>query len=119
MTSDQAEQPMWQEPQAPPDAACSAGRRARPCGSSSTSLPAPFREAIVLREFNDMSYREIAEVAGVPVGTVMSRLARGRALLLAGMEGEGRRCAIWFATPATAEASGSAEGRKPQFIGCG
>jgi len=47
-------------------------------------VPAAFREAIVLREFNDMSYREIAEVAGVPVGTVMSRLARGRALLLAG-----------------------------------
>jgi AcrR family transcriptional regulator len=47
------------------------------------ALPAPFREAIVLREFNDMSYREIAEVAGVPLGTVMSRLGRGRALLLA------------------------------------
>jgi hypothetical protein len=39
-------------------------------------LPITFREAIVLREVNELSYREIAEVVGVPVGTVMSRLAR-------------------------------------------
>lgn len=45
------------------------------------ALPEPFREAIVLREINDLSYREIASVVGVPVGTVMSRLARARALL--------------------------------------
>ena len=44
-------------------------------------LPDMFREAIVLREVNDLSYREIADIAGVPVGTVMSRLARARALL--------------------------------------
>jgi RNA polymerase sigma-70 factor, ECF subfamily len=44
-------------------------------------LPQAFREVIVLREINDLSYREIADVTGVPVGTVMSRLARGRALL--------------------------------------
>jgi RNA polymerase sigma-70 factor, ECF subfamily len=44
-------------------------------------LPDQFREAIVLREINDLSYREIAEVIGAPVGTVMSRLARARALL--------------------------------------
>ena len=47
-----------------------------------TALPAPFREALVMREFNDMSYREIAEATGAPVGTVMSRLARARALLI-------------------------------------
>ncbi|HEY6859127.1 MAG TPA: sigma-70 family RNA polymerase sigma factor [Pseudolabrys sp.] len=46
-----------------------------------TQLPDTFREAIVLREVNDLSYREIADIAGVPVGTVMSRLARARALL--------------------------------------
>jgi len=46
-------------------------------------LPQPFREAIVLREINDLSYHEIAEVAGVPVGTVMSRLARARSMLRA------------------------------------
>lgn len=41
-------------------------------------LPPEFREAIVLRELEGMSYKEIADVASVPVGTVMSRLARGR-----------------------------------------
>ena len=44
-------------------------------------LPDAFREVLVLREINDLSYRDIAEVTGSPVGTVMSRLARARALL--------------------------------------
>ena len=44
-------------------------------------LPAEFREVIVLREINDLSYREIAIVIEAPIGTVMSRLARGRKLL--------------------------------------
>jgi RNA polymerase sigma-70 factor, ECF subfamily len=41
-------------------------------------LPAAFREIVVLRELEELSYREIADVAGIPVGTVMSRLARAR-----------------------------------------
>jgi RNA polymerase sigma-70 factor (ECF subfamily) len=41
-------------------------------------LPLEFREAIVLKDIQGMSYREIAEIAGVPIGTVMSRLSRGR-----------------------------------------
>ena len=41
-------------------------------------LPVEFREVIILREMEDCSYKEIAEIAGIPVGTVMSRLARGR-----------------------------------------
>ena len=41
-------------------------------------LPAEFREAIVLREIEGLSYREVAAIAGIPVGTVMSRLARAR-----------------------------------------
>jgi RNA polymerase sigma factor (sigma-70 family) len=41
-------------------------------------LPVDFREALVLRELEGLSYKEIAEVSGVPLGTVMSRLARAR-----------------------------------------
>jgi RNA polymerase sigma factor (sigma-70 family) len=45
------------------------------------AMPEPFREAIVLRELEDLSYAEIAQITGVPVGTVMSRLSRGRTIL--------------------------------------
>jgi RNA polymerase sigma-70 factor (ECF subfamily) len=55
-------------------------------------LPTEFREVIVLRELEEMSYREIADVAGIPVGTVMSRLARAR-----------RRLQVALARPAAAE----------------
>lgn len=44
-------------------------------------LPAAYREVIVLRELEGLSYKEIAEVAGIPVGTVMSSLARARSQL--------------------------------------
>ena len=42
------------------------------------NLPAEYREVLVLRELEGLSYKEIAHVAGVPIGTVMSRLARAR-----------------------------------------
>lgn len=45
------------------------------------ALPVEFREAVVLREIHGLSYREIAAACEVPVGTVMSRLARGRRML--------------------------------------
>ena len=44
-------------------------------------LPLEFREVIILREMEDLSYKEIADVASIPVGTVMSRLARARSRL--------------------------------------
>ena len=46
-------------------------------------LQPQFREVIVLREINQMNYRDIAEIINVPIGTVMSRLSRGRQLLIA------------------------------------
>jgi RNA polymerase sigma factor (sigma-70 family) len=46
-------------------------------------LPAQFREVIVLREINQLNYRDIAEITNIPIGTVMSRLSRGRQLLIA------------------------------------
>jgi RNA polymerase sigma-70 factor (ECF subfamily) len=49
--------------------------------SAVEAIPEPFREAVVLRDLEELSYAEIAEVTGVPVGTVMSRLSRGRAML--------------------------------------
>ncbi len=45
-------------------------------------LPAEYRETFVLRELEGLSYKEIADVAGIPIGTVMSRLARARERLL-------------------------------------
>jgi RNA polymerase sigma-70 factor (ECF subfamily) len=44
-------------------------------------LPAPFREAVWLRDVEEFSYAEMAEMLGVPIGTVMSRISRGRRLL--------------------------------------
>jgi RNA polymerase sigma-70 factor (ECF subfamily) len=49
-------------------------------------LPAEFREAVVLCELEELSYEEAAEAAGCPIGTIRSRLHRGRALLLAKLE---------------------------------
>jgi len=71
---------------APPDtdeaeAGVEASQRHAVIAMQLRALPEEFREALVLREIEDLSYREIADVLGVPIGTVMSRLARGRALL--------------------------------------
>jgi RNA polymerase sigma-70 factor, ECF subfamily len=47
------------------------------------ALPTPFRETLVLREIEGLDYREIAQVTEVPIGTVMSRLARARGRVIA------------------------------------
>jgi len=46
-----------------------------------SALPEAFREVLILREVEDLTYQEIAEATGTPIGTVMSRLARARAML--------------------------------------
>jgi RNA polymerase sigma factor (sigma-70 family) len=46
------------------------------------ALPLAYREVLVLREFEGLNYREIGVLVGIPVGTVMSRLSRARALLI-------------------------------------
>ena len=51
-----------------------------------TGLPMEFRETLVLRDIQGLGYREIAEITGVPVGTVMSRLARARQRLIAALK---------------------------------
>jgi RNA polymerase sigma-70 factor (ECF subfamily) len=50
-------------------------------------VPEPFRSAVVLRDVEELSYEEIATVTKAPIGTVMSRIHRGRALLRAALRG--------------------------------
>lgn len=45
------------------------------------TIPQEFREVLILREMEDLSYRDIARITGSPIGTVMSRLARARSIL--------------------------------------
>jgi RNA polymerase sigma factor (sigma-70 family) len=52
------------------------------------ALPVEFRETFVLRDIQGLDYREIAEVTGTPLGTVMSRLARARRRLIDGVGSE-------------------------------
>jgi RNA polymerase sigma-70 factor (ECF subfamily) len=65
------------DPHAADDRVIQAGERER-VQLAVDALSTELREVIVLREINDLSYREISEVVGIPMGTVMSRLARAR-----------------------------------------
>ena len=73
------------EPEAPdetgPEAQAMRAVDRRMLNDAIAALPAQFREVLVLRELEDLSYREIARIADIPIGTVMSRLARARRLL--------------------------------------
>jgi RNA polymerase sigma-70 factor (ECF subfamily) len=68
-------------PPEPPDRLAQRRAEARLVRDALAGLPDAFRDALVLRELEGLDYAEIAAVTGVPVGTVMSRLARGRARL--------------------------------------
>ena len=65
-----------------PQAALIAKADARRLETAIAELPVPFRETLVLRDVQGLDYREIAEVTKVPIGTVMSRLARARRRLM-------------------------------------
>jgi RNA polymerase sigma-70 factor, ECF subfamily len=81
-TPETAEQPpMWHEEQQTPESAVLKERDATTVRKMVEALAEPFKETFVLREINNLSYREIAQAVGAPVGTVMSRLARARAML--------------------------------------
>ena len=81
-TSDKVEQPpLWSEAQETVEAQMMQRSDASTIRRLLNALAEPFRETLVLREIQNLSYREIADVAEVPVGTVMSRLARARAML--------------------------------------
>ena len=71
-----------------PESALIAKANAAQLDAAISSISAPLREAVVLRDVHGLSYREIAEVVGVPIGTVMSRLARGRSQVMARLGGK-------------------------------
>jgi RNA polymerase sigma factor (sigma-70 family) len=73
--------PLWHEAQETPEGQILRRSDADTIRRLVAALAEPFRETFVLREIQNLSYREIAEVVEAPVGTVMSRLARARAML--------------------------------------
>jgi RNA polymerase sigma-70 factor (ECF subfamily) len=78
----------WREPEDPLTPMMIAEKRERieQVREAVLGLPTEFREAVVLCELEEMSYEEAAQTCGCPVGTIRSRLHRGRALLLAKLE---------------------------------
>jgi RNA polymerase sigma-70 factor (ECF subfamily) len=83
----------WDADGETPEAALIAKTDAARLEAAIARLPAPFREALVLRDIQGLSYREIADITAVPIGTVMSRLARGRNRLIKLVARNPRSCA--------------------------
>jgi RNA polymerase sigma-70 factor (ECF subfamily) len=79
--ADAAVVPLWREAGETPESAALRRQDTERMRRLIANLPEPFRETLVLREIEELSYRDIAEVVGAPVGTVMSRLARARTML--------------------------------------
>ena len=75
--------PLWQEEQQSPEDGIARRQNAETVCALLKALPEQFREVVVLRDIEDLSYREIAQAVDAPIGTVMSRLARGRGMLRA------------------------------------
>ena len=84
VASDEAEgQPYPMETDANPESILAASEERQLFDAALEKLPVEFREAVILRDVEELSYKEIAAVAAIPIGTVMSRLARGRRMLYA------------------------------------
>jgi RNA polymerase sigma-70 factor (ECF subfamily) len=83
VAADEQAVPLWHATQDTPEDAVLRHRDSSSVQRLVTALAEPFRETFVLREIQNLSYREIADIIGAPVGTVMSRLARARAMLRA------------------------------------
>ncbi|MBV8145724.1 MAG: sigma-70 family RNA polymerase sigma factor, partial [Gammaproteobacteria bacterium] len=73
--------PLGEDAASDPESVTAAAEQRRTLARLVGALPEEHREVLLLREMEDMSYREIAQVTQVPIGTVMSRLARARATL--------------------------------------
>lgn len=89
--SDHAQMRCWDADGESPESALIAKTDATTLAAAISRLPMPFREALVMRDICGLSYREIAEQIGVPIGTVMSRLARGRRRIIKGIGTSMRR----------------------------
>ena len=70
-----------------PEQSALAGDRRRQVAAALAALPTDMREILVLREIQDLPYKQIASVLGLPIGTVMSRLARARERMAAELRG--------------------------------
>ena len=75
-TDDEA--PIWTSPSRDPEALLLESMDSQMLGQLMEQLPAEYREVLLLREVEDLAYKDIAQVTGVPMGTVMSRLSRAR-----------------------------------------
>ncbi len=76
-----ADDPAWMSDTPDPESAAISAEERRRLDAVIALLPREFREVLILREMEDLSYREIAQITGAPIGTVMSRLARARGML--------------------------------------
>jgi RNA polymerase sigma-70 factor (ECF subfamily) len=86
----QEEMPEPVDSAADPESAMISSSRRERIRAAIAALPEDYREALILREFEGLSYKEIASIINAPMGTVMSRLSRARALLLERLVSERR-----------------------------